>query len=248
MKIIGAYFSPSGGTKRATQLLCGLFGDYETLDLGGRERAKRQFEKDELLVLALPVYAGQIPAVPGLLDGLSGDGTPCVLLATYGNRHYDDALAQMKQQMGEKGFSCVAAAAVITPHIFAPSLGMGRPDEEDEAVLKQLAQAVQEKLEAGNWTEPAVPGDPNPAPRKAVPVPKDRDWDTCLGCAICAKACPTGAMDLSSLLWEESKCISCMACVSACPTGALGFSAAQLAEKLTANFTARRPIELFVEG
>ena len=64
MKIIGAYFSPSGGTKRATQLLCGLFGDYETLDLGGRERAKRQFEKDELLVLALPVYAGQIPAVP----------------------------------------------------------------------------------------------------------------------------------------------------------------------------------------
>ncbi len=248
MKIIGAYFSPSGGTQRAVELVCGLFGDYETLNLGGRERAQRQFQGDELLVLGLPVYAGQIPAVQGLLDGLSGENTPCVLLAAYGNRHYDDALAQMKQQMGEKGFRCLGAATVITPHIFAPSLGMGRPDEEDEAVLKEFVRKVQEKLARESWEEAAVPGNPSPAPKKAVPVPKDRDWDTCLGCAICAKACPTGAMDLSSLLWDDAKCISCMACVSACPTGALGFSAAQLAEKLTANFTARRPIETFVEG
>lgn len=35
-----------------------------------------QFGRDELLVLALPVYAGQIPVVPGLLDGLSGADTP----------------------------------------------------------------------------------------------------------------------------------------------------------------------------
>ncbi len=248
MKIIGAYFSPSGGTKRATELLCGLFGDYETLDLGGRERAARHFGQDELLVLGLPVYAGQIPAVPGLLDGLSGENTPCVLAATYGNRHYDDALAQMKDLMGKRGFRCVAAAAVITPHIFAPSLGMGRPDEADEAVLKDLVRKVQEKLAEENWVEAAVPGNPSPAPKKAIPVPKDRDWDTCLGCAICAKACPTGAMDLSSLLWEDSKCISCMACVSACPTGALGFNNSMLAEKLTANFSARREIEIFTEG
>lgn len=248
MKILGAYFSPSGGTKKATQLVCSLFGDYESLDLGGRERAQRQFGRDELLVLGLPVYAGQIPAVPGLLEGLTGDETPCVLLAAYGNRHYDDALAQMKSLVEKQGFRCVAAATVITPHIFAPSLGMGRPDEEDEEVLKEFVRKIQEKLSEEAWVEAQVPGNPAPAPKKAVPVPKDRDWDTCLGCAICAKACPTGAMDLSSLLWEDDKCISCMACVSACPTGALGFSAAQLAEKLTANFTARRPIEVFVEG
>lgn len=248
MKVTGAYFSPSGGTKRATALLCGMFGDYETLDLGGRERTGRHFSKDELLVLGLPVYAGQIPAVHGLLDGLTGEDTPCVLLAAYGNRHYDDALAQMKDRLDRQGFRCAAAAAVITPHIFAPSLGMGRPDEEDRVVLEGFAGQIREKLAARDWKEAAVPGNPAPAPRKAVPVPKDRDWDTCLGCAVCAKACPTGAMDLSSLLWEDDKCISCMACVSACPTGALGFSAAQLAEKLTANFTRPRPLELFLEG
>ncbi len=53
----------------------------------GPDKKEKTFGPEELLVLALPVYAGQIPAVPGLLDGLKGDNTPCILLATYGNRH-----------------------------------------------------------------------------------------------------------------------------------------------------------------
>lgn len=76
MNAIGAYFSPSGGTKRACELVGGLFDATEYVDLGGRTRAQRNFSKDELLVLAVPVYAGQMPAVPGLLDGLKGENTP----------------------------------------------------------------------------------------------------------------------------------------------------------------------------
>lgn len=245
-QVIGAYFSPTGGTKRATETVCGLLGEAEYLDLGGRERAQRSFGPQELLVLALPVYAGQMPAVPGLLDGLKGDGTPCVVVATYGNRHYDDTLAQVQRLMEERGFRCVGAAAVITPHIFAPTLGVGRPDEEDIAKLEPFAKGVLKKLKEGNFAHVQLPGNPTPAPKAAVPVQKDRDWDTCLGCAICAKACPTQAMDLSTLLWEDSKCISCMSCVAACPTGALGYNSSMLAQKLTANFSQRRDVETFL--
>lgn len=248
MNAIGAYFSPSGGTKRACELVGGLFDAKEYVNLGGRTRAQRNFSKDELLVLAVPVYAGQMPAVPGLLDGLKGENTPCVILATYGNRHYDETLAQVKRILGEQGFRCAGAAAVITPHIFAPTLGEGRPDEKDTTVLEQFVQGVKEKLAEENWAEAAVPGNPNPPPKPAVPVKKDRDWDTCLGCAICAKACPTEAMDLKTLMWANDKCISCMSCVSACPTGALGFNSSLLAQKLTANFSARREVETFLEG
>lgn len=104
----GAYFSPTGGTKRALEAVCGLLGgESESFPLTGPDKKEKTFGPEELLVLALPVYAGQIPAVPGLLDGLKGDNTPCVLLATYGNRHYDNALAQMKRLMEARGFRCV---------------------------------------------------------------------------------------------------------------------------------------------
>ena len=245
-KITGACFSPTGGTRRALEVLCGLLGPAELLELGAGRDWVRAMGREELLVLALPVYAGQIPAVPGLLDGLTGDGTPCILIAAYGNRHYDDALAQMKRMMGERGFRCLGAAAVITPHTFAPTLGAGRPDGEDLAELSAFARRLEDKLSRPDWAEAEVPGDPDPAPKRAVPVEKDRDWDTCLGCGACARACPTGAMDRQTLLWDQDKCISCMACVAHCPTGALGFNSAALASRLTEHFSRRRPVETFL--
>ena len=247
MKVTGAYFSPTGGTKRALEALCGLFsGEADLVELTGPKKESRSLGPEDLLVLALPVYAGQIPAVPGLLDGLNGENTPCVLMATYGNRHYDNALAQMKRLMEAWGFRCVGAAAVITPHIFAPTLGVGRPDEEDLEILARFAQGVKDKLASGAADSVAVPGDPEPPAHPAVPVKKDRDWDTCLGCGFCAKVCPTGAMDPKTLLWDVEKCISCMACVSRCPVGALGYNSAAIASRLTEKFSERRPVEGFL--
>ena len=157
----GAYFSPTGGTKRALEAVCGLLGgESEYLPLTGPDKKEKTFGPEELLVLALPVYAGQIPAVPGLLDGLKGDNTPCILLATYGNRHYDNALAQMKRLMEARGFRCVGAAAVITPHIFAPTLGVGRPDGEDLEVLARFAQGVKDKLASGAAGRSGAPRPP----------------------------------------------------------------------------------------
>ena len=245
-RITGVFFSPTGGTRRALEALCGLLGPAELLELGAGRGWERAMGRDELLVLALPVYAGQIPVVPGLLDGLRGDGTPCILAAAYGNRHYDDALAQMKRLMGERGFRCAGAAAVVTPHTFAPTLGTGRPDGEDLSVLAGFARQALDKLDRPGWAEAEVPGDPDPAPKRAVPVEKDRDWDTCLGCGDCARACPTGAMDPKTLLWDQERCISCMACVSHCPTGALGFNSAALAARLTQMCSRRRAVETFL--
>lgn len=247
MRVTGAYFSPSGGTKRALEALCGLLGEEtDFVELTGPQRQSRRLGREDLLVLALPVYAGQIPAVPGLLDGLRGEDTPCVLMAAYGNRHYDDALAQMKGRMGERGFRCAGAAAVVTPHIFAPALGAGRPDRKDLEALEEFVRGVRENLSRTDWAEAQVPGDPNPPLRPAVPVRKDRDWDICLGCGFCAQVCPTGAMDRQSLLWDDQTCISCMACVSRCPVGALGYNSSALAARLTEKFSRPRPVETFL--
>ena len=246
-RIVGAYFSPTGGTRRALEEICGLLdAPWDRLELAGPEKGSCALGREDLLVLALPVYAGQRPAVPGLLDGLAGEETPCLLVATYGNRHYDDALAQMRRELGERGFRCVGAAAVVTPHIFAPTLGVGRPDQEDLTVLREWVRGARDKLARPDWAEAQVPGDPNPAPKPAVPVKKDRDWDICLGCGFCARACPTGAMDPKTLLWADDKCISCMSCVAHCPVGALGYNSSALAARLTELYSARRPVETFL--
>ena len=66
----GAYFSPTGATKRALEgRMRPAGGESEYLPLTGPDKKEKTFGPEELLVLALPVYAGQIPAVPGLLDG-----------------------------------------------------------------------------------------------------------------------------------------------------------------------------------
>lgn len=242
-----ACFSPSGGTLRAAREMAQLLGEgARWIDLVDPEQREAKLGQEDLLLLALPVYAGRIPAVEGSLDGLSGNDTPCILLVAYGNRHYDEALAQMQRLMKGRGFRCVGAAAVITPHIFAPALGAGRPNETDLELLSGFATQVREKLERGTWDEPCLPGQPEPEPKKAVPVPKYRDAEKCVRCGLCARRCPALAMDRNTLEWDEVQCISCMACVYICPEGALSFDAAPLQERLTANFSQPRPVELFI--
>lgn len=93
-----AYFSPCGGTLRAAELLCGQFEGVpvERVNMTcppGALPGVIPVKKEELLVLAFPVYGGVPPRVEGLFRQLKGQGGPCVLLAAYGNRAYEDALA-----------------------------------------------------------------------------------------------------------------------------------------------------------
>lgn len=245
-RITGAYFSPAGGTRRAVETLCSCWeGEKSFLELGV-QRPEVHLGKEDLLVLGLPVYADTIPDVPGLLDGLNGEETPCVVMAAYGNCKYGDALAQTQKLMGERGFRCVAGIAVITPHVFAPVLGSERPDAEDMEVLRDFAAQVETKLSAADWQEASLPGNPEPETRHIPALAKARDTEICLECGHCARVCPTGAMNTMTLQWDDSKCISCMTCASRCPTGALSFNSAAIANKLTASFSARQPISVFV--
>ena len=51
------------------------------------------------------------------------------------------------------------------------------------------------------------------------------DEAQCIGCAVCADVCPTGALVMAraSLYpdWEELKCTYCSLCERQCPTGAV---------------------------
>lgn len=244
-RITAVVFSPTGGTLRAAQMLCGLW-DAPVRWLRAEDRTNTvSLDENDFLVAAFPVYAGQIPALEGLFENMSGRGTPCVVLAAYGNRHYDDALAQMKARLERRGFRCIGAAACITPHTFAPELGAGRPDEADRAVLAEFAADVEKKL-CGDRACAEVPGNPDPAPKQPVPVEKTVDRELCRACNTCVRACPAQAIAPDAIVFDPARCISCMRCVHVCPHGAIRCDCSALAARLKANFSAPRPVETFL--
>ena len=173
---------------------------------------------DDLVVIAMPVFAGRIPALAAeRLKKVSADGAKCVVVAVYGNRAYDDAFLEMKDLATEMGFRVVAAIGAVAEHSIVRKYGAERPDADDKAVLRQYADRILKKIASGNETSPFVPGNrPYKRPMKS-PVPNVNH--KCNACGICAKNCPSGAISLENPKQvDKNKCISCMKCVAVCPT------------------------------
>lgn len=246
--VTAAYFSPTEGTMRAARLLAEeLSQTPHYLDLT-RRRIRRQntvFGPRDLLIAAAPVYGGQLPKVKGLFRNLKGENTPCIVMAAYGNRHYDDTLAQMAEILRERGFVCIGAIAPVIPHIYSDKLGAGRPDEADTKVFRQFALTIRQRLESGELSPVSLPGNPMPEPKPMKGAAKFWDEQKCTHCQECAVRCPVGAIDAESMEICQDLCINCMRCAKVCPAEARSFDASQVQAYLEGNYMERREVEWF---
>lgn len=248
-RLTAVYFSPTGGTKKAVLNFAENFQDYQTecLDLTppGRRAKEYRFGENEFVIAGCPVYAGQIPQVQGLLRNIYGSNTPCVIMACYGNRHYDDALAQMQQILTEQGFIVIGGMAVIISHIFSKILGAGRPDDKDRLILQDFASQMADKIAQHNFAPITVPGNGKPELKQPVAVDKIFHEERCNMCGACLDLCPVNALSADNMEQAGSECISCMRCAKYCPTNAREVPYGRVTEWLESNFTAPREIEVF---
>lgn len=273
MEITGvktAFFSPTGNTKFAVGKIGEMLAErlkvsFESYDFTLPEKREKvlRYRERELAVIGVPVYAGRVPnkILPYIQRGLEGNGALAVPVVTFGNRNYDDALLELRNELENGGFHTVAAAAFAAEHAFCAKLAAGRPDEEDKVLIEKFAAATADKIihmseiparismgderPVGNYYTP-LGMDGKPAVfLKAKPETKE----SCTDCKLCAEACPMGSISFENPAVITGVCIKCQACVKICPLHAKYFDdPAYLshAAMLEHSYSARAENEIFI--
>lgn len=246
-KVWAVYFSATGTTQRVVVAIAdtlaaeiGALRENVDFTLPGARVGVLRFSAQDIVIIGTPVYAGRVPNVLlTYLATLEGNGALAVPIVLYGNRHYDNALIELRDIMQDRGFQPVAAGAFVGEHSFSTILAKGRPDAADMALVRSFAGKVADKL--GTMENPAavlplaVAGVPKPyggyyqpRDRHGNPVDirkvKPLTNNACIDCKICADSCPMGSINPNKVSEVSGICIKCCACVKKCPVQAKEFA------------------------
>lgn len=256
-RAVSLYFSPTGGTHKTVQAVAKGLGAAEQLELDRTSFDSRwageTLREGDVAVIGVPVYYGRVPnLMVEFFRYIESNQIPAVLVVVYGNRAYEDALLELKDESIKHGFLPIAAGAFIGRHSFTDKLGGGRPDRDDLSAAEQLGRDAAALL-AGQ--DPAslnltVPGTFPYHPATDLPIAPATDLSKCIGCMTCQKNCPVQAINPLDVSETDGwRCLLCAKCIQACPKGAKYIGAAPLQEKIMimeAMFSSPKQPELFL--
>ena len=244
-RVWAIYFSATGTTEKITKTFASALAEVLQAEMKIYDftspAARGSFPglgPADLAVVGMPTYAGRLPNLMlPYLQSIRGGGALAVPVVTFGNRAYDNSLAELKKILDEHDFVTVAAGAFSCEHSFSYELGKGRPDAEDLKECINFAHMTAEKvLNVAETCHPlsdfVVDGNPEAQYfqpqdrygnkfdfRKVKPLTNDQ----CINCGLCIRSCPMGAINPDDPSDITGKCIKCCSCFKKCPVSAKYF-------------------------
>ena len=269
-QVWSVYWSAAGATRQVTERLAeelarALECPKKTLDFTppAARQEVHSFGEGDLVVVGSPTYAGKLPnkILPDFQTKLAGNGALAVAAVTFGNRSFDNSLAELCATLEAGGFHTVAGGAFVCRHAFTDALAPGRPNAGDMAEIAAFAAEVAGKVRTAE-TVPApvavegdaaapyyIPKGVDGQPAKFLKAKPVTDMTKCTNCGQCVRLCPVGSIDAADVSSVPGVCIKCQACVRGCPTGAKSFDDAAFLSHvamLEQNFTEPKVNRLFL--
>ena len=231
------YFSGTGNSKFAAEMIAGIIGD-EVVSLNRLIKSGDCSEIDAggRLVFVTPTYAWRIPKlVEAWIEKTVFINAPKAWFVMTCGSETGNAEKYNRALCGAKGLAYMGTLGVVMPENYLAMFGVPGEDESRKiiAAAEPVIKNGAELIRAGktfpkprcNAYDRIMSSLVNPAFYKfSVSADAFRAEETCIGCGLCEKLCPTNTVKLSGgrPVWGRG-CTHCMACISHCPVEAIEY-------------------------